>query len=263
MLCRILGVSAAVSLALPALAGSFASGVVSYTPGSGTSSAFRNPLVALGSPERFTGEGVFPSAVSPFNPAFGTDEIVSIGSGGSLTLQFAQPVANDANNPYGQDLLIFGGQFFIDTDFPNGNAGPIFGAASNSRVEVSADGQTWLTVTGAQATGLYPTLGYLDLSAPTSTTQGSVLSDFTKPVNPSFDPSGKSFAQIVAGYNGSGGGTGIDIGSTGLSQASYIRITNLGSAPFSIDAVSAVTPVPSPLAGLVLSGLLCVRARRR
>ncbi|MFA6046083.1 MAG: hypothetical protein WC718_13955 [Phycisphaerales bacterium] len=262
MFSRSFGALASLALALPVLAGTYASSVINYTPGSNAANAYRNPQVALGSPERFTGEGVFPSVVSPFNPAFGSNEIVSIGAGGSLTLQFAQPVSDDANHPFGQDLLIFGGQFFIDEDYPNGVAGPLFSAAGNSRVEVSGDGQTWFTVPGAQATGLYPTLGYLDLTDPSSATPGSVLSDFSKPVDPAFDPFGKNFAQIIAGYNGSGGGTGIDIGAAGLASASYLRITNLGTEAFSIDAVSAVSPVPSPMGGLVLTGLIFGRRRR-
>lgn len=254
---------ASLTLAFPALAGQFAGSVVSYVPGSNASSGYQNPQTALGSPTRFTGVGVFPSAVTPFNPAFLNSEIVSIGSGGSLTLQFAAPVVNDPANPFGQDLLVFGGQFYIDDDYPNGLAGPLFGASSNSRVEVSADGQNWFTVPNAQATGVYPTLGYLDLTDPSSPTPGSVLSDFFKPVDPAFSPAGKTFAQIIAGYNGSGGGTGIDIGAAGLSQASYIRISNLGASAFNIDAVSAVTPVPAPGGVALLCGLAAVPRRRR
>lgn len=253
---------ASLTLSLPVLAGQFASSVVSYVPGSNASGSYQNSASALGTPTRFTGVGVFPSAVTPFNPAFLSSEIVSIGTGGSLTLQFAQPVVNDPANPFGQDLLIFGGQFFIDADYPNGLAGPLFGAASNSTVQVSADGQSWFTVPNTQATGLYPTLGYLDLTDPSSPTPGSVLSDFFKPVDPAFDPSDKTFAQIIAGYNGSGGGTGIDIGAAGLAQASYIRISNFGASAFSIDAVSAVTPVPAPAGLVVLGGLALVRRRR-
>lgn len=254
---------ASLTLVSQALAGQFAGSVVSYAPGSNASPSYQNPATALGSPTRFTGVGVFPSVVSPFNPPFLTSEIVSIGTGGSLTLQFASPVVNDPANPFGQDLLIFGGQFFIDTDFPNGVAGPIFGGATNSRVEVSADGQNWFTVPNTQATGVYPTLGYLDLTDPSSSTPGSVLSDFFKPVNPAFDPAGKSFAQIIAGYDGSGGGNGIDIGVVGLAQASFIRISNFGASAFSIDAVSAVTPVPAPAGVAALGGLALVTCRRR
>src|SRR5438552_14156984 len=84
----------------------FADSVVEYNPGTGASPAYMNPLTALGSPERFTGEGIFPSVVSAFSPPFGTDEIVSIGAGGHLTVHFNSPITNDPNNLYGIDLLI-------------------------------------------------------------------------------------------------------------------------------------------------------------
>jgi hypothetical protein len=48
----------------------FASSVVSYVAGSGAASGFTNPTVALGSPERFSGEGLLPQCVTPFQPAF-------------------------------------------------------------------------------------------------------------------------------------------------------------------------------------------------
>lgn len=262
MLLKYLGSLASLTLTLPVLAGSYASSVIDYQPGSNASSGYQNSQTALGEPTRYTGVGVFPSSVSPFNPPFLNTELVSIGSGGSLTLRFDQPISNDPAHPYGQDLLIFGGQFFVDGDYPNGLATGVFGNASNSLVEVSIDGSDWHTVPGGITSGLYPTLGYLDLPEPTSPNPGSVPSDFSRPVDPAFSPIGKTFAQIVAGYSGSGGGTGIDIGAAGLGLASFVRITNLGLAPFSIDAVSAVSPVPAPTGALVLTGLLFGRRRR-
>ena len=74
--------------------------VVSYDPGLGAAPGYQNPATALGAPERFTGEGVFPGAVTMFNSAFGTDEIVSIGEGGHLTVRFDQPVLDGPGNLY-------------------------------------------------------------------------------------------------------------------------------------------------------------------
>ena len=50
----------------------FATSVLSYDAGSNAAAGYTNASTALGSAERFTGEGVFPSGVTPFNPAFGT-----------------------------------------------------------------------------------------------------------------------------------------------------------------------------------------------
>ena len=57
----------------------FADQWIAYEPGENAAKGFTDPQTSLGSPERFTGEGIFPGVVSAFNPAFGTDEIVSIG----------------------------------------------------------------------------------------------------------------------------------------------------------------------------------------
>lgn len=247
-----------------ACADPFASQVISYSQGSNASAGYTNPLTALGSPERFTGEGVFPGAVTPFNSPFGTDEIVSIGEGGELVLGFSQPITNDPNNPFGIDLLVFGNAYFVDQSYPNGIAGPV--AAEGGVVSVSPDGTNWYEVTGVQADGMFPTLGYSDLIDPYATTAGNVLTDFTRPVDPTFDPTGLSFNQIVAGYNGSGGGAGIDIGALGLSEISFVRIFNpLGSGVTpEIDAIADVTAVPAPsVLALVSCSLVCASRRRR
>ena len=92
------------------------------------------------SPERFTGEGVFPQVVSVFNGPWGTDEIVSIGAGGQLVLKFNTPVTDDPNNSYGIDLLVFGNAIFIDENWPNGECGsPPSLLGEGGLIEVSAD----------------------------------------------------------------------------------------------------------------------------
>ena len=68
------------------------------------------------------------------------------------------------------------------------------------------------------------------------------------------------FADLVALYDGSGGGVGIDISGTGLTTARYVRIDNTGSAAFNIDAVSVV-PAPGVLVALGLAS--AARSRRR
>ena len=46
----------------------FADSVLAYDAGSNPAPGYTDPSSALGSPERFTGERVFPGVVSPFNP---------------------------------------------------------------------------------------------------------------------------------------------------------------------------------------------------
>ena len=70
----------------------WADAVVAYSAGVDGNPAYADATTALGAPERFTGEGIFPGVVSPFNPAFGTDELVAIGRGGSLVAITTAPI---------------------------------------------------------------------------------------------------------------------------------------------------------------------------
>lgn len=247
-----------------ALADDFASQLISYNAGTNPAAGYTNPSAALGEPTRFTGVGIFPGAVTPFNPPWMTSEIVSLGASGSIVLRFDQPITNDAAHPYGLDLLIFGNAGYIDLNYPQGQtSGALFGAG-HGRVEVSADGEDWRLLPAAEADAAFPTLGYADLADPYATTPGSVLSDFTHPVNPAFNPAGLSYAQLLAGYAGSGGGTGIDIAASGLTAISFIRITNPSPTDtVEIDALSRVAPIPAPSIALVLVPALAAPRRRR
>lgn len=264
---------AALSVACAAVAGTtrsslavdpFADRVVEYVAGAGANPIYQNPTVALGSPERITGETFsFPSLVTPFNPAFGNDEIVDIAPGGFLTVAFNEPVQDDAANPFGIDLLIFGNSFFVDASYPDGRATGIFSGANEVRVQVSQNGSFWVTVPGVQADNLFPTLGYSNVTNPYAETidASSTASDFTKPVDPNFNPFGLTYTQLLAGYAGSGGGAGVDISSTGFAWISYVRI-DAGSDALQIDALSDVSPIPSP-AGLTILALPLLVVRRR
>lgn len=246
-------------------AGPFASSVVSYTPGTGINPSYTNPNAALGSPARVNGTSFGPAtAVNPFNAPFENFDVVSIGRGGSLTIAFDHDVTDDAANPYGLDLLIFGNAFLA----LSGNGF----AAEGGTIELSLDGSTWTTVTGRGPRGSgqgadagYPTLGFNDITDPFSSPAGNSPTDFTRPVDPNFNPLGLSLADIIAGYNGSGGGLGIDIGAFGLSAIRYVRVSNPldGIDTPDIDGFADVSPIPSPASGMVLLGLACVTRRRR
>ena len=234
--------------------------VVSYVAGSGVNPAYTVPERALGEPARFSPDLQFPSIVSPFSPAYQAQHLVSIGAGGSLVVRFDEPVTNDAANPFGIDLLIFGNTGYSDD---NGHAGVPFGA-DGGVVEVSADGINWVLVPGVAADGPFPTLGYSDATDPYQITPGQAPSDFTRPVNPGLNPLGLSFGALVAAYGGSGGGAGIDLGAAGLSAISHVRITAPAGTldAVDIDGLSDVSPVPAP-GGAVMVAIAGLAMRRR
>ena len=239
--------------------------VINYVPGSGigndfvSGQPFSESSVVLGEPTRITSPDSFPSPVSPVNGPFRSYEVVTVGQGGSLTVKFDEPVADDPLNPFGIDLLVFGNSFLTGgffSDPVNGTASGVF--AGGGAVAVSADGTNFVPVAGS-VDGLFPTNAYADLADPFASLPGAVPSDFTRPVDPAFNPIGKTLAQIVAGYAGSGGGLGIDLAPTGLSSISFVRVTNGAGAGITgeIDAFADVRAVPEP-SGCALATLAII-----
>ncbi|MBX3411847.1 MAG: PEP-CTERM sorting domain-containing protein [Pirellulales bacterium] len=254
-----------------AWAASFASQVLSYSPGTTSNPSYNDPTSALGSPERFSGEGgPFPSVVSPFSPPFLTNELVSIGEGGHLTLRlqnFALPQAG------GPEIGVFSNVGIADDNYPNGQAGtpPFIFGGGVAHVEVSEDGIAWVPL------GLHtfnvPTNGYLD-AGPFDGTPGSVFSDFGKPFTGTLSSfaglpySSLSDFDILDLLDGSGGGTWIDISGSGLSQVGFVRFSvaddgdPFTSLKFELDALSladvavgAAVPEPSSVALAVTGGI--------
>lgn len=249
-----------------ALAAPWGASVASFDVGAGGVPGYDNPLAVLGEPTRYTGVGVFPSAVTMFNPPYGTDELFSFGYGGHVTIAFDQPITNDPSNLYGIDLIIFGNGGFIDEAYPNGqitDPALLFGAGP-MRVLVSENGVDFVDL-GTFTEGLFPTQGYLDVG-PFDEDPGSLLTDFTRPMNPALtadDFSGLSYAQALALYDGSGGGTPIDIGPSGLESVWFVRIEAVApGATVEIDAV-AIVPEPTSLCLLLFAGLTGSAFRRK
>ncbi len=260
------------------IASPFATSVLSYDQGSNAADGFTFASTALGSAGRFTGEsvfgGAFASAISPFNPAFGPGELVSVGSGGHLSLGFDHLITNDASHAYGVDLIVFSNAGFSDATYTDDDlendgtgftgANPfIFGAGGAATIQVSQDGFNWFTAAVTQL-NLFPTLGYSGLTETTSSTPGSVATDFTQALDPTLSASDMvdmSLADLIQFYDGSGGGIGIDIASTGLSSAGYVRFPNESGEAFEIDAV-AVVPAPGTLFAFGLVGVGAIRRRR-
>ncbi len=244
--------------------------VVSYQPGATPVSGFTDPLTALGSPERFTGEGAFPGVVSMFNPAFGTDEIVSVGEGGHLTISFDSAITDAPGHLFGADFIVFGNSGFIDTAFPagqQGNPASMFGIGL-ATIEVSADGVNFIPVPTLADT-LFPTQGYLD-AGPFDSAAGSIPTNFTRPVDPALtlsDFDGLTFSESLALYDGSGGGTPVDIAASGLASVSFVRISMAddGDSNTALHAeIDAFSVVPEPASALLLIiGAVALRRRSR
>jgi hypothetical protein len=249
----------------------YATQVISYNAGSTASSGYTNSSVALGSPERVTGEIFsFPSDVTVFNGPFANDEIVSIGEGGHLTLQlsnFVLPV------PSGPEIGVFENIFLIDGEFDGVVDSPVsqFGGDS-AEVEVSDEGFEWISL-GVVNFNL-PAQGFSDIAGtlPSNFQQPftGVLSDFAN--LPLDHPTNPDVFDLLAG---SGGGNWLDISGTGLSQVRYIRFSVFDdfnaatSLNFELDAVSisatamgGLVPEPSSFA-LIGIGFACSALRRR
>lgn len=254
-----------VSSATRVFAASFASEVVSYTAGTNASAGYTDPSRALGSPGRSVGSPPYDGDITPFSAPYEASDVVSIGAGGELVVRFDHPVMDDASNPYGADLLVFGNAF-LGIDFGSGLAdGSVFGEPG--RIAVSQDGVTWFDVAGVYADDLYPTFAYQDATDPFAH-GGTIPASYTQPVNPALtaaDFAGKTTAEIAALYGGSGGGAGIDLGPLGLPWIEYVRVYQLAGDTFSTD-IDAFADVPEPalvaLLGVAALGLTSTRARR-
>lgn len=240
----------------------YATAVVDYSPGVGVATEFGTGLgytltdSVLGEPSRST-PGPFGGPVDPFSAPYLREQLLSIGTGGSLTVALA--ARNDPANPYGIDFQIFGGAFFVivNGDYTGGGItdGTTFGGSSGkTRLSVSPDGITYYTLDPSRAPtadGLYPTRG-----------EG----DFHIPVNPALaagDFAGLGLGEISLKYQLSGGGTGYDLDwaqrpdgtSANISEIQFVRIDVLEGRS-DLDGLAAVRAVPEPATwALFLSGL--------
>lgn len=245
--------------------GQFATSVVNYSAGVDYADGYTDPSVSLGAPSSVT-PGEFGGPVTPFSGPYLASQNVSLGVGGSLTLQFSSPIQNNTGNPYGIDFLIFGATSFLDVDWPNGVAdatGSTFGSnAGETRVYVgnSTDNLYLLNPSMAPVVdGMFPTDGSGNVHIPVDPSLN----------NPSF--ANKTLAEIRALYRGSAGGTGFDLAwavddlnnPVALNSIQFIRVDIL-SGRSEIDAFSVVmVPEPSTILLAALGGTLLTFARRK
>lgn len=231
-----------------AVASSFFAGeVVSYDPGVGFVARFTSPETALDEPSQVN---PFTEVTDPFNPPYGTNQIVSIGAGGSLIVKIATPILNHPNNLHGLDFTIFGGAGFIitnDFDLTTYNwvgtpatDGSLFAQSTGeTRVSVSRDGVTFYELNPALA----PAVDYFPPTDSAGSAQVPLLPGLT-----AGDFAGASLDDIRTLYNGSAGGASYDISwaqdaagnSVSLQAIRYVRVDVL-SGHSEIDAFSVVT----------------------
>ena len=244
-------VLAAASVVLNSNAASLYAGkIISYDLGAGYSVNFTHPETALGEPARVN---PFGEDTDPFNPPYGTNQIVSIGAGGSLVVQFKKPILNHPRNIDRRDFTIFGNSGFIITnefDLSTFNwlgvpatDGSLFGESTGeTRVSVSFDGRHFFTLNSALAPvvdGFPPTDG---------------AGDFGIPVDPKLSAenfAGATINDIRSLYDGSGGGASYDISWAQDAKGSrvwlpiirFVRIDVI-SGKAEVDGFAAVERVP-------------------
>lgn len=265
-------------------AASFADRVVSYTPGNATA-PYDNPAAALGAPSALTGEnpdlatfGV--NVLSPFSPAYQEDEVVRVGEGGSITLRLENFISVGDGAEFGlvENISLF------DPAYPSGTTtSPAVGFGNDGAlVEVSQDGVTFVGLTGGapfESVFNMPAVYFLNAGAfDTVEPVSPILADFGKPFTPAggfsaFD--GKSsYAEVLAVFEGSGGGTWLDASASGLSTIGYIRLSvaddNDPATANTLELDSVLSnsallagPVPEPMALGTVVGSLFLAARKR
>ena len=224
----------------------WAAEVVAYAAGTNvardyyTGAPYTNTTSALGMPTR---DGAW-GDITMFSPPYLDNEVVSIGSGGSLTVKFDHPVSNDVLNPLGADLIVFGNSGFWDVSWPSGEVLRLESEPGN--ILVSQDGSNWHAITSVMADDLFPSVGYTDTSTAYGD-DGVTPADFLMPVDTNFSYVGATYAELLAHYNGAGGGAPVDIAETGLEWIQYVMVTQALGQSWSteIDGFSDVAAVPS------------------
>ena len=239
----------------------------------GGETTFNNVNAALGVPPATTSFG----ATTPFNPNFGSDNIVRILPGGQITLRLSSPAPID--NTSAPELGVFTNIGLQDVSADGsgvaGNPAQPFSALPVARVRISDDNVNWHDVAGgALVTFRMIENGYTDTPPYTNyfATPGTTLADVYKAPPSAVRAAGlsafngMSFTQALAALDGSAGGEWIDLSGLGLTSFRYVRF----EVPAGLDPVDnrmildAITAVPEPsIIGMLLLGALSLSRKRR
>jgi len=238
--------------------------VISYNSGTNRFqfNAYTNPQVALGMPQTNPGDGV---VTTPFNNPFSKNDVVSVGLGGELTLQLSNEVLPTPGAP---EIGVFTFQQFLQTSSGGTNSGPtLFYPSILAHVDVSEDGVNWVSLNGGEPIAFnIPATAYQN-SPPTE--PSNYFEPFTGGLSSLANQT--TLADTLAAYDGSAGGTWLDISGTELSDVDFIRfsVPSTDTFGFQLDAVTvstaatgAAVPEPATLAMLIFSTGFFLRRRR-
>lgn len=220
----------------PAHAGEFVSAVPDYTEGTFATvggTHYTDTSGAVGQPSPIVGAGTaFAGILSPFEAHYQTDQLVAIGRGGTITLQFAQPMAVTGSPQIG----IFTKISLLDMDYPNGSAGAVattdamgeFGAERTAVVEVASHANDFHSL--GRVFFDDPTNYYANATSPYQFPSPSPaqLASFDKPfIGSPSDFNNDSFSGILSQLDGSAGGTWISVPTNlGLSDIQFVRLSD-------------------------------------
>jgi hypothetical protein len=256
----------------------FATEVVSYDPGSGVG-FYDAPDTALGRPSVDTSYYGVQRPVVPVYPAWEEDALVTIGVSGHLVLKFSHKIADDRNNPYGFDFIVFGNaiQPIGGGDWTYGDPCAVIIESGQTgsewgKVSVSQNGSIWYPFnSGPYADSFAPTLGRrFDPAHPNKGYAGwnnlwwGEITNPTVPLDPNLKPdsfAGISVAEMCKRYGKSAGGTSFDLKNldpndyaalavdpnTECKWIQYIKIecTDPGPVPIYMPEIDAVADVSS------------------
>jgi hypothetical protein len=249
----------------------FAAEVVSYVEGTGADPDYLEPLNRFNDPNNALGRptidttgdnwNIQTSSITPVVSVYGAFryfELVAVGNGGELVVKFNHAVADDINNPYGIDLIVFGnaqqntGLFWKNGDPTSFNITGSSVIEEPGMVSVSQDGLAWYNFdpnTSPTADTFAPTLGRTFDPNNADTSIGAwnqwwgEPTDATLPIDPnitSYDILGLTVAGAAELYGASAGGTGFDLADVGLDWIQYVKFTGNDYVTPDIDAVSDV-----------------------
>jgi len=216
--------------------------VIAYTRGAGVSPSLTDPSAALSLPSQSTGSGAADGNFSPSNPHYRAGEIVQIGQGGQITLRlerFVHPLPGTPSLGVWENVFLIMGPGDLA-----GAPASVFGADS-AMLEASADGINFYPV-GVFSFDWFGNY-WTDSPGPYAKLPGSIRADFGTPHGRSLPEfSGLSYGGVLSLLNETGGGTWIDLSSSGLDRVGWVRFSGVSAGlTLEIDAVA----INSALAG--------------